>query len=62
MKQILKLLIIIISLLIGFILTNYLFHIISKPVDTVYILSSIVLIIVVWALEFRLFVKLFLNK
>ena len=62
MKQILKLLIIIISLLIGFILTNYLFHIISKPVDTVYILSSSVLIIVVWALEFRLFVKLFLNK
>lgn len=62
MKQILKLLMIIISLLIGFILTNYLFHIISKPVDTVYILSSIVLIIVVWALEFRLFVKLFLNK
>jgi hypothetical protein len=62
MKQILKLLMMVISLLIGFTLTNYLFGIISKPVDTVYILSSIVLVIVVWALEFRLFVKLFLNK
>ena len=62
MKTILKLLIMIISLFVGFVLTNYLFHIISKPVDTVYILASIVLIVTVWALEFRLFIKLFLNK
>jgi hypothetical protein len=62
MKTILKLLIMIISLFVGFVLTNYLFHIISKPVDTIYILASIVLIVTVWALEFRLFIKLFLNK
>jgi hypothetical protein len=62
MKSILKLLFMVISFLIGFILTNYLFGIISKPVDTVYILASIILIITVWVLEFKLFVKLFLNK
>jgi hypothetical protein len=62
MKTILKLLIMVISLFVGFVLTNYLFHIISKPVDTVYILASILLVITVWALEFRLFIKLFLNK
>jgi hypothetical protein len=62
MKTILKLLIMVISLFVGFVLTNYLFHIISKPVDTIYILASIVLIVTVWALEFRLFIKLFLNK
>jgi hypothetical protein len=62
MKTILKLLIMVISLFVGFVLTNYLFHIISKPVDTIYILASIVLIVTVWTLEFRLFIKLFLNK